>query len=305
MKFTLRLLTITLISTTLLDAAYAQELEPRRWAHVPVDTNFIGVGYVRTDGDVLFDPVLRIEDTTATIHTFAASYLRSFEWAGRTARIDISVPYQQARWVGLLDGAPASVEREGLGDPRLRLSVNFFGAPALKGKAYQAYRAANTTNTVAGAALAVTLPLGEYLDDKLLNLGQNRFIIRPQVGVVHTRGPWSFELTGSVFFFTDNNEFWNGNKREQDPLLALQTHVIYSFPNTIWTSLSAGAVRAGESSINGEEKNDQKEDFLYALSAGMPISRTTSIKIAYARGRTRQNVGSDADNIAFAFIHAF
>ena len=290
---------------TLPAVASAQELEPRRWAHVPVDMNFIGAGYVRTDGDVLFDPVLRIEDTTATIHTFAVTYLRSFDWVGRTARIDVRVPYQQARWKGLLDGEPASVERKGLGDPRIRLSVNFFGAPALKGKAYQSYRAANTTNTVAGAALAVTLPLGEYLDDKLLNLGQNRFIIRPQVGVVHTRGPWSFELTGSVFFFTDNNEFWNGNKREQDPLLALQTHVIYSFPNTIWTSLSAGAVRAGESSINGEEKNDQKEDFLYALSAGMPISRTTSIKVAYARGRTRQNVGSDADNIVLGFIHAF
>ena len=29
---------------------------------------------------------------------------------------------------------------------------------------------------------------GEYLDDKLINLGANRFAIRPQSGVVHTRG---------------------------------------------------------------------------------------------------------------------
>ena len=98
-----------------------------------------------------------------------------------------------------------------MGDPRLRLSVNFIGAPALRGKEFQAYRASHSINTVVGAALAVTLPLGEYEQEKLLNLGENRFIIRPQLGFVHTRGRWSYELTGSVFLYTDNDEFL-GNK---------------------------------------------------------------------------------------------
>ena len=296
---------VLLVYAALLNVSSAQELEPRRWSHVPVDSNYFALAYVRTDGDVLFDPVLRIEDATVSINTISATYLRSFDWSGKTARIDIRLPYQKATWKGLLDGLPAKAVREGLGDPRIRLSVNFFGAPALKGKAFQAYRASHTTNTVVGAALAITLPLGEYKEDKLLNLGQNRFRIRPQLGVVHTRGPWSFELTGSAFFYTDNNEFWNGNKREQDPLFALQTHIIRSFRHGIWASISAGAVRAGQSTINGEKKDDQKEDFLYALSAGLPVSRTSSIKIAYARGRTHKDVGSDADNIAVGYIRAF
>ena len=294
-----------LVGAALHNISFAQELEPRRWAHVPVDTNYFAVGYIKTDGDVLFDPVLQIEDATVRVDTVVATYLRSFDWSGKTARFDISVPYQKAIWKGLLDGSPAKAVREGLADPRVRLSVNFIGAPALKGKALQAYRARHTTNTVVGAALAVSLPLGEYKEDKLLNLGQNRFIIRPQLGLVHTRGPWSFELTGSAFLYTDNNEFWNGNKREQDALFALQTHIIRSFQRGIWASVSAGAVRAGQSAINGEDKDDAKEDYLYALSAGMPVSRTSSIKIAYARGRTQRNVGSDADNIAVGYIRAF
>jgi hypothetical protein len=289
----------------LLSVSYAQELEPRRWAHVPVDTNFFGAGYVRTDGDVLFDPVLRIEDATVSINSIIATYLRSFDWSGRTARFDIRVPYQKATWKGLLDGAPAKVVREGLGDPRIRLSVNFIGAPALKGKEFQSYRASRVVNTVVGAALAITLPLGQYKEDKLLNLGQNRFSIRPQLGVVHTRGPWSFELTGSVFFFSDNDEFFNGSKREQDPLYTLQAHIVRNFRHGIWGSLSAGTVRAGQSSINAEEKDDQKEDSLYAVSAGMAVSLTSSVKIAYAKGRTHKEVGSDADNIAVAYIRAF
>src|SRR5210317_1553165 len=102
----------------LLNLAAAQELEPRRWSHVPIDTNFIGVGYVYTSGDIFFDPVLRIEDATASINTVSATYLRSFDWSGKTARLDIRVPYQKAVWKGLLDGSPAKAVREGMDDPR-------------------------------------------------------------------------------------------------------------------------------------------------------------------------------------------
>ena len=66
-----------------------------------------------------------------------------------------------------------------------------------------------------------------------------------------------------------------------------------------------GSVRAGESSINGEQKNDQKEDTLYAMSAGLPVTRTLSIKIIFAKGRTHKEVGSDAENIAVAYIRQF
>lgn len=286
-------------------AAQAQELEPRRWSHVPIDTNYFGLAYASTRGDIFLDPVLRVEDGTVAVNSVVASYLRSFDLAGKTARFDVRIPYQQARWEGLLDGEPASVEREGLGDPRFRLSVNFFGAPALKGEEYRDYRAATSTNTIAGAALAVTVPLGQYKKDKLLNLGGNRFVITPQAGIVHSRGPWSYELTGSVLFFTDNDEFWNGNRREQDPLYVLQGHVVRTFKRGIWASVSAGYDRGGQSRVNGEEKDDRRQDILYALSAGMPLSGTSSVKIAYVNGRTREEVGSDSDNIIVGYSWMF
>ena len=303
MRKTLALLTAVWLSS--IPTAWSQELEPRRWSHVPVDSNYFSLAYAKTDGDIFFDPVLKIEDGTVAQHTAIASYLRSFDFFGKTARFDIRLPYQFARWEGLLDGKPASVKREGPGDPRLRLSVNFLGAPALKGEAFRAYRRTHTTNTIAGAALAVTLPLGYYREDKLLNLGANRFVIRPQTGVVHTRGPWSYELTGSVLFFTDNNAFLNGSRREQDPLYVVQGHVVRTFQHGIWASLSAGYDRGGRSRIDGEIKDDTRSDFLYAISAGMPVTASSSIKAAWARGRTREEVGSDTDNIAVAWSWKF
>ena len=300
-----KLLLFILLWTSLTGISLAQDLEPRRWSHVPIDTNYLALAYANTQGDIFFDPVLRIENGTVSMHTLLTSYLRSFNLMGKTARFDVRLPIQMATWEGLLDGEPAMVEREGIGDPRLRWSVNVLGAPALKGKEYQDYRAANPTNTSVGVALAVTVPLGEYMQDKLLNLGGNRYVISPQAGIVHTHGPWSYELTGSVLFFTDNNAFFNGNRREQEPLHVVQGHVVRTFARGIWGSVSAGYDWGGQSRVNGEEKDDRRSDFLYALSVGMPVSKTAAIKASYVRASARAEVGSDSDNIVIAYTRMF
>ncbi len=166
----------------------AQDLEPRRWAHFPVGMNVASVTYVYTDGDLSFDPVLELDDVEMDAHTTVFAYARSLNVFGKTGRIDLILPYKDTSWEGILSGNPASTSRDGFADPWIRFSVNLLGAPALKGKEYLDYRAAHTTNTVLGAAIGVMLPLGEYKEDKLLNLGQNRFIIRPRLA--------SFTLAG-------------------------------------------------------------------------------------------------------------
>ena len=64
------------------ELAMAQDLEPRRWSHLPMGMNIIGSGIVLTEGDILFDPDLRIDDATFESHTVGFSYIRSFEWLG-------------------------------------------------------------------------------------------------------------------------------------------------------------------------------------------------------------------------------
>ena len=295
---TLIVTALVLLSVT--GTATGQDIEPRRWTPLPVGMKVIGAGIVHTDADIAFDPVLEIDDAKVDIDTAIVSYLYAFDLLGQSARFDVRVPYMDARWEGLLAGEPASVQRKGLGDPRVRLSVNLLGAPALRGKEFQSYRATHPENTVVGAALAIGLPLGEYKQDKLLNLGENRFVIRPQLGFVHTRGHWSYELTGSVFLYTDNDEFFGNNKREQDPLYALQTHIVYFSPQHWWVSLGAAHDRGGESRVNGEKKDDQKRGLLFGISAGYSISPNSSVKLAYVGSRTYEDVGLDSDCVVLA-----
>ena len=285
--------------------AAGDDVEPRRWTPFPIGTTVLGVGVIRGQGDVAFDPVLKVEDATVKVTTTVVSLLRAFDLAGRTARVELRLPRQHAHWEGLLDGEPRTVERRGLADPSIRLAVDLLGAPALSAEEFSAYRAAHRVNTVVGAAISLSLPFGEYLDDKRLNLGQNRFAIQPQLGVVHTRGPWSYELTGSVAFFTDNYEFLVNQTRAQDPVLLLQAHTVYTAPRGWWVSLGAAYDWGGRSAVEGVVKDDYREDLLYGISAGLPLNRRLSVQVAYVANRTQTGVGSDTDNLALGFSIRF
>ena len=147
-----------------------------------MDVNFVGAAYVYTEADIFVDPVLELEDVNMEMSTVAGVYIRTFELFGKSARIDITQGYTEATWTGLLEGTPASTSRSGWSDTLVRFGINLYGAPPLRGEEFFAYRAEHKVETIVGVGLVVRLPTGDYEEDKLLNLGQNRFVFRPQLG---------------------------------------------------------------------------------------------------------------------------
>lgn len=278
----------------------AQQLEPRRWSHLPMGMNFAGGGYAYTSGGIAFDPVLLIEDAAMEIHTFPLKYIRTFELLGKSARIDWLQSYQDARWSGFLAGVPTSVARSGWSDMSLRFAVNLFGAPPLAGAEFAEYRAATDRETIVGLGLVMQLPTGHYLDDKLLNLGSHRFTFRPQLGIVHRWDKWSAELTASSWIYTDNDEFFDGNRLEQDPFYTLQGHVDYTFRPGLWVGAGVGYGLGAESTVNGIRKDDHKQNLAWILNFGVPIARQWSVKFSYIGTRTLTSVGANADTLAAA-----
>jgi len=119
--------------------------------------------------------------------------------------------------------------------------------------------------------------------------------------VVHNRGKWSFELTGAVWLYTDNTDFYNGRKLEQDPYFTSQIHLIYTIRPGLWTSASAGYGFGGKSTIDGVEKNDRRENLAWALSVGCPITQQLGVKFVYLSSRTQKSVGQDTDSIGVSF----
>lgn len=279
---------------------HAQDIEPRRWSHLPLGGHFAGAAYAYTEGDIFLNPVLRITDGEFEMNTTALKYIHAFELLGKSARLDLTQLYQSGSWSGLLNGTPAAIERDGWSDTALRFAVNLYGAPPLAGEEFYNYRKSAHTETIVGAGLVATFPTGEYFDDKLINLGSNRYTLTPQCGVVHTRGKWTTELSTSVTFFTDNDEFFNGKKLEEDPLWIGQGHLIYTFMPGLWLGASAGYGYGGESTIDQVSANDRKGNLGFGLSAGIPVNRHFGFKIAYIGIRTQEDVGSDNDTFTIA-----
>ena len=117
-------------------------------------------------------------------------------------------------WKGAYLGEPAEVGRFGLGDPRLRLAVNLYGAPAMTPKTFASYR----QGTILGVSVTVAPPLGQYDSTKLINLGTHRWSVKPELGVSRTFGRWVVEAMAGVWLFTDNTDFFGGRTRSRTRL---------------------------------------------------------------------------------------
>ena len=200
---------------------FGQELEPRAYASIPVGLKaLIGV-YSISDGSVVFDPTLPIEDVTATVNGTAVGYFQSIDFFGRSGNINFFMPYAWGPMQGLVDKEFTRITRSGLGDPRFRLTFNLIGAPALKPREFAGYK----QKTNLGLGFAVVAPLGQYDPNKLINLGANRWAFKPELGLSHRRDRWLLELAGGAWFFSANDQFFGSSKREQDAVSVSYTHL--------------------------------------------------------------------------------
>src|SRR5262245_15571070 len=111
--------------------ATAQELEPGAYWPLPTKLNIFTAINSFNWGDIAFDPALPVENGRAKINTAALAFTRAFSLAGRSANAGVVVPIVGGHLEGFYLGAPVETSRFGLGDPRLRLAMNLYGAPAM------------------------------------------------------------------------------------------------------------------------------------------------------------------------------
>lgn len=267
--------------------------------------SFAGVAYNYTEYDIFSDPTLSLENVKQKLHTWAGAYVHAFELFDKSARIDIKQAYQKGEWTGLLDGKPASAKRSGWSDTSVRFAINLYGAPPLSGEEFEAYRSKMEDETIVGVGLEVSLPTGHYLEDKLVNLGENRFAFRPQIGIVHTFGKWTTEVNGEVAFYTENDEFFDGNTLEQKPMYLATVHALRSFSPGQWLGVGIGYEFGGEYKLNGVDGDDKQKNIGWALAYRHPITRQIGIKVKYIGIRGKALTGFDSEELEISAAFAF
>jgi len=280
--------------------ACAQDIEPRAYSNAPVGVNFLIAGYAYTRGGVAFGPSLPITNPNLNTSSAVVAYARVLDLWGMSAKFDATVPYT---WLsGTADYKGETIPRivSGFANPSFRVSINFYGAPALTLKEFAGWE----QDLIIGASLRANPPWSQYDDSKLVNIGTNNWSFKPQVGISQAIGPWTLEATAAATFYTENHDFFGGNTLSQAPLYSLQGHVIYGFRSGIWASLDATYFIGDRTTVNGELNNDLQQNWRVGGTFAYPVDRLNSIKL-YASKGVSARTGDSYDLIGLAWQYRF
>jgi len=297
--YVLRALLVCIVwAIAAIPAAHAQEIEPRSYSNAPVGINFLIAGYGYTQGGFPTDTGLPITDPKLETSNTVFAYARSLELWGKSAKFDAIVPYTWLSGTAVYNGQPVERVVNGFGNPLFRVSINFLGAPPLTLKEFSRYE----QDLIVGASLQVSPPWGQYDDERVVNIGTNRWLFKPEIGVSKAFGAWTLEGAAAVTLFTDNNDFYGGNTRAQDPLYSIQGHAIYSFHNGVWASADATWFGGGRTTLNGALRNDLQQNSRIGATLAFPVDRYNSVKFAASSGVSART-GNSFDLIALAWQH--
>jgi hypothetical protein len=267
----------------------AQDLAPRAYVIAPVRSNAVTLAYTYNDGNLLFEGTVPISDAIGKLSAPSLTYYHSFRLWGRSANVLAALPYGVGTFEGTLFEQQRSIYRSGLFDSVFRFSVNLVGGPAMSLPEMRQWR----QKTLLGVSLKVVPPTGQYDPTKLINLGSNRWTLKPELGYSQRWGHWVLDAYASVWLFTRNPEFFSNNpdfhtgtqSQTQDPIGAVETHVSYDVRPFVWVSLDGNFWYGGRTSLNGvENPNTLQRNSRIGVTASFRLSRRQSLKVGYAQG---------------------
>jgi hypothetical protein len=278
----------------------AQELEPGAYWPLPTGLNIVTVVNSLNWGDMAFDPAAPIEDGSAMIDITALAFTRAFDLVGRSANVGVVLPVVGGHLEGRYLGLPAEAGRFGLGDPRLRLAMNLYGAPAMAPPQFASYR----QQTIVGVSITAALPLGQYDPTKLINIGTNRWSFKPEIGISRTCGHWVIEAMAGGWLFTDNDTFFGARTRAQKPIAEVQVHVTYRFKRTVWLAADANYYRGGRTTVGGRRNVDFQRNSRIGATFSCALRRGHAIRLALSQG-AYTTIGADFTSVAVGYNYAW
>ena len=270
--------------------AGAQEFEPRTYAVAPPGLNFVAVGYGFATGAVFMDPSLPAEDVSADVHLVVMRYVRTLELFGLPSKLKVVLPLSDGHWEGFLEDEFRTRDATGQGDARIVMETLFAGAGHEK-------------KTTWGARLQVVLPTGQYDNNRLINLGANRWGAIPEVGFSYPAGKWSFEGALAAWIFGTNDDFL-GVRLEQDPLLVAKFHAVRSIRPGFWWALASGYGYGGRTTVDGVQRDTLQRNWRLAFMMAYPLRPNQGISISIGSGGNF-GAGTDFDTFGVGYQYSW
>jgi hypothetical protein len=246
------------------------------------------------------DPSLPLVGVDSRIGTGVLGYQQTIRLAGRTANLQLELPYIDGTTTGEFQGQAANREVSGIGDFSATLSVNLMGAPSMTKSEFQEFR--KNPKSLLAASVRVVAPTGEYDADKLINIGTNRWAAKFRLGyLVPMPAKTVLEMAAGVWIFEDNDEFV-GSTREQEPIVALDLSLVKRVRPGFWASLDANYYLGGRTTVDGDKGADFQRNSRLGVSVAYPFARRHAIKASLNAGVVTES-GGDYNTIILTYLY--
>jgi hypothetical protein len=262
----------------------AQDLSPRAYVITAERSNAVTLTYSYFSGSVLFNGVAPITGATGTYSVPAFTYYHSFGMFGRSANLNVAIPYGIGTFQGEVGNVNQQIYRSGLLDTTLRLSVNLKGGPAMRAPEFVKWN----QKTLMGVSLKLVVPTGQYDPNKLINWGGNRWAFKPEFGYSRRRGHVVVDAYAGVWFYTTNQRFFSPigpQPQAEKPIGSFEGHLSYDFKPRLWVSLDGNFWFGGTTSLSGIENLETRQtSSRIGGTASLPLTKHQSLKFSYANG---------------------
>lgn len=171
-----------------------------------------------------------------------------------------------------------------------------------------------TTHTYIAATAYITAPVGSYDSARPVNIGDNRWRIQPQIGVGQRfLKALTFDLIGSMAFYTDNAKFGDGMggtvTMKQDPTLGLEAHLFGDLTPTFFLGASYYLAAIGQESVvvpgaGTSPINDKETVQTTRFTFGIHVEKNTGVLLQYSQDIEASGGGSIGRFIGARFTHA-
>ena len=296
------ILTIMAIIFSLSGTALAVDDGARAYWKGRDGTNVFSMQYLNLDMQASdtqqFDPASFIypnADTEANV--FIASWARhmtlfnrassfSVNVVGGSADVDVDTSLVPPGFLppGVSPGDSLGQSASGYGDPTMQLDVNLFGTPPLKSSVdLLNYEPTSTLDL----AVMLALPIGQYDDDKLVNMGLNRWYGRIALPFKYHFGTFSrgymssLELIPSVWLFADNDDFL-GQNLKNDPLWQFEAHLTHDFTQNFFGSIDLLYRGGFQSEINGVGVGEELDIGDLGFTLNSQVTDNVTIRGSYS-----------------------
>jgi len=292
-----QILTIFLCIATF--TASAQELEPRAYANLPKGLNAIAVVYALSRGNVVTDPALPIADFKITSHTVGLGYVHTFGLMKKLARVQFTLPACFLSGKLVLNGKDTSGARGGFGDARIKFGINLIGSPAMDRRSFKTFK----QKTIVGISVVVNVPTGLYYPDKRINIGSNRWAIKPELGISQQFNRLYLEGYSGVWLYSENHEYLGNKTQKQEAVFSFQAHAIYYFKNQMWVGVDGNWFNGGKTLVDDVPLGDLKDNWRIGATWSVPLSPQHSLKFQFHIGAfTSSGYDYNVWSVAYQFV---